>query len=404
MTATTPPATETAIIKRASPEVELLLLCARASVGDEERRRIVELAASVVEWDAVLRLAGRHGLVPPLFMRVSEFCADAAPADALASLRDQFRRVSALNVYLSDELRQLLRLFAACGVEAMPYKGPALAVAAYGNVALRQFCDLDIIVRARSLDAAKEVLVERGYQPYGGLDDAQQSVVQRTQCNLAFTCDDDRTIVELHWEVAARGFSPALAAEELWARSGVAEFEGESVRALAPEDLLLALCIHGTKHVWERLGWLCDIARLVESSDELDWDALRQRAHEGGCSRMLALALALARDLLGARLPEEATMLIEQDAASRELCRIVASRLLSDADMQPGVRAYFRFQVAARERWRDRIRYCRYALSPTERDLAALRLPRSLSLIYYFLRPLRLAWTGGPPHLRAGKK
>jgi hypothetical protein len=404
MTFTSQFPTENAFSERASSEIELLLLCARATVGDEERARIVELAANVVEWDAVLRLAGRHGLVPPLFMRVSELCPDAVPPDALASLRDQFRRVSALNVYLSDELRQLLRLFAARGVEAIPYKGPALAVAAYGNVALRQFCDLDIIVRAHALDAAKDVLVECGYLPYGGLDDAQQSIVRRTQCNLAFTRDDDRTIVELHWEVAARGFTPALAAEELWARSRVAEFEGECVRALSPEDLLLALCVHGTKHVWERLGWLCDIARLVESNGELDWGVLLGRAHKGGGTRMLTVAVALARDWFGARLPEEATGLIERDAAARELCRIVASRLLANVDAQSGVRAYFRFQFAARERWRDKMRYCRYALSPTERDLASLRLPRRLSFIYYLLRPLRLAWTGGPPHLRAGKK
>lgn len=389
---------------RASTEVELLLLCARTSVDDEERRRIADLAARAVEWETLLRLAGRHGLVPLLFTRISELCPAAIPTDALANLRDQFRRVSAMSVYLSGELRQLLRLFAARGVEAMPYKGPALAIAAYGNVALRQFCDLDIIVRAHSLDAARDALVERGYQPYGELNDAQQSVVRRTQCNLAFTRDDERTIVELHWEVAARGFSRVLGAEELWARSRAAEFEGESVRALAPEDLLLALCVHGTKHVWERLGWLCDIARLIETSNGLDWDLLLRRASEGGCSRMLAVALSLARELFGARLPEEAAELIARDAASRELCRVVASRLLSNADERAGVRAYFRFQTGARERWRDKLRYCRYALAPTERDLAPLRLPRSLSFVYYFLRPLRMAWTGGPAHLRVGKK
>lgn len=389
--------------ERAAPEVELLLLCARSSLDAAAERRVAELSAGGVEWGKVASLAWRHGLLPLLFKRVGESCADSIPADALASLREQFARASALSVYLSGELRRLLQLFRARGVEAMPYKGPALALAAYGDVRLRQFCDLDIVVRARDTEAAIDALSSRGFAPYGDLDAARQSVVRRTQHNLAFTRDRDRTVVELHWEVAKRGFSRAVAAEGLWARSRACEFEGAPTRAPAPEDLLLALCVHGTKHVWERLGWLCDIARLVERETELDWRTVVARARAGGCARMLAVALDLARSLFGAPLPREAELMIESDAAARELSLRIASRLLTAEGSPPGAREYFLFQLRAREGWADRARYCVFSLRPTERDLK-LALPRRLSFVYYVLRPLRMALTGGPPHLRAGKK
>ncbi|MCA1817561.1 MAG: nucleotidyltransferase family protein [Acidobacteria bacterium] len=396
-------AEEKTLTASASPEVELLLLCGRPSLDAQAKARLVKLSARGVEWGEVSDLAWRHGLVPLLFARLSEFCRGVVPGDVLASVREQFARASALNVYLSDELRRLLRLFAERGVEAMPYKGPALAVAAYGDVRLRQFCDLDIVVRARDTDTAIDALGSRGFAPYGDLDAARQAFVRRTQHNLAFTRDRDRTVVELHWDVASRGFSRAVEAEGLWARSRAGEFEGVPARALAPEDLLLALCVHGTKHVWERLGWLCDIARLVEREAELDWRLIAARAREGGCARMLAVALDLARELFGADLPRGAELLIESDASARKLSRRLAPRLLTAEGLRPGAREYFLFQLRARERRADRARYIVFALRPTERDLT-MALPRRLSFVYYLLRPLRMAWTGGPPHLRAGKK
>jgi len=53
------------------------------------------------------------------------------------------------NFFLTKELLELLTLFEAHCIPASPYKGPALAIMAYGNLALRQFSDLNILVHKR---------------------------------------------------------------------------------------------------------------------------------------------------------------------------------------------------------------------------------------------------------------
>ncbi|HEY3839236.1 MAG TPA: nucleotidyltransferase family protein, partial [Bryobacteraceae bacterium] len=63
------------------------------------------------------------------------------------------------NMTLTAELFRILGLFNKSGIEVIPFKGPTLAVAAYGDLSLRMFADLDILVSEQDLDAAVDTLV-----------------------------------------------------------------------------------------------------------------------------------------------------------------------------------------------------------------------------------------------------
>lgn len=384
------------------PEVELLLLCARAELRDGDARRIGELIAGGLDWDAFVDGTLRHALVPLVHLHLSAPGVPKLPSEAAARLRDLARRMAALNSYHAGELRGLLGEFAARGVEAIPYKGPALALEAYGRIGLRQFCDLDVIVRPHDLSAASDTLRQRGYAPYRDLGEAQLALMLRTQCNVPFTRDLDRSVVELHWDVCARDFARPLATEDLWARSRVSEFEGAKSRSLATEDLLLALCVHGSKHRWEQLSWVCDVAQLLGKNPNLRGGELIERATRGGVRRMLLLGLRLAHELLDAPLISGLREAVAADKASARLAASVCDDIYGRGGAVSGVGGYFGFQWAARERASDKLRYCRYALHPTDEDLAAHALPRPLAFAYYALRPLRMLWTGGPASLRRG--
>jgi hypothetical protein len=173
---------------------------------------------------------------------------------------------------------------------------------------------------------------------------------------------------------------------------------GGEVKGLAPEDLLLALAVHGTKHLWERLAWVCDVAALVNSRPEPDWDFVFRRARESRVERMLHLALRLARGLLGAELP--AGLLAEAgDPAVARLAAEVVSAHFGGAGHEPaGFVRNVRFNMRARPRLREKAAYLRFIFTPTDGDLTAVSLPAGVSFLYYFLRPLRLALKGGDGH------
>jgi hypothetical protein len=382
------------------PEIELFLCCARTRMDEGHVARLHQLLDGALDWDFILGFAESHSLIPLLYFHLHARAPEKIPPHVYEKLREQFRRISALNMYLSGELRRLLKLFATHDIAAIPYKGPALAAQAYGNIALRHFGDLDILVRQRDVLRVMKLLVAEGYELHPPLNGVQQALMLRTQCNLPFTRDAHRLIVEIHWRVSARLFSSPLDEDALWENLRTDTFEKTQINALAPEDLLLSLCVHGAKHLWERLSWITDIAQLLEVHTDLNWPGLLERARRTGTERMLLLGLHVAHDLLGARLPEQVEVQLQADPEIARLADQIYARLFAGGDEASGMSGYFIFQLKARRRLRDKFNYCRYVVSPTEEDLTLLSLPAPLSFIYYLLRPLRMLWTGGPSHLQ----
>src|SRR2546421_2242639 len=297
----------------ARPENELLLLCARAGVGEDDAARIKSLAAEALDWNYLFRLAQRHAVLPLLHRNISEHARDFAPQPFRQKLRDKFRENATRNLLLAGELVRIAQLFESEGVPVLAYKGPALAVSAYGDLSLRRFVDLDIVVRARDVRRAGELLRSLGFRLSDGLSESQEKFLLRRQHNIAYTRDAGRFIVELHWGLASEKFAELPVGEDVWERAGTLAFGGDEVRCLSAEDLLLALCVHGAKHLWERLAGGCDVAELLNSRAGLDWGGVLRRAQDTHTERMLLLCLRLPNRPLGAALPESMREAIQAD-------------------------------------------------------------------------------------------
>ncbi|PYS79053.1 MAG: hypothetical protein DMF66_04080 [Acidobacteria bacterium] len=372
-------------------EHELLLLCARTCVGGEAAERIKALAREELDWDYLVSLARRHAVLPLLHRQLCAHAGDSVPRAVRQSLGEKFRDNAARNLLLAGELVRITNLLEAGGVTALAYKGPSLAASAYGDLSLRRFLDLDIIVRRRDVPRAKELLRSLGFIVPGGLSRSQENVLLRSQHNLALTRDGGRLTVELHWGVASRRFAAVPLGEGVWSRAVAVSVCGGEVKTLSPEDLLVALCVHGTKHFWERLAWVCDVAELLNSRPNLDWPFALRLARDSHVERMLLLGLRLASGLLGASLPEGLPRLALADAAVARLSGEVAARMFDGAEFEPlSIVRGVRFNLRARRRLLEKARYFRFILTPTDGDLIALRLPAGLTFAYYLLRPLRL--------------
>lgn len=79
--------------------------------------------------------------------------------------------------------------------------------------------------------------------------------------------------------------------------------------------------MHSSKHAhpWSRLLWICDVARLIARSNELNWSAAIREAKRTGLCRPLGLGVHLAHRVCGAAVPAAALRQFERDAAA---CRL----------------------------------------------------------------------------------
>ena len=376
-------------------EVALLLCCARTIKSAELDARIKDLLSKGMHWEYLMRMAQRHGVVQLLAWHLNAAHHENIPEKVTHSLREHFRANTLQNLVKTRELLELLDAFEAHGISAVPYKGPVLAAAAYGNVALRQFGDLDILVHRRDVYEAEEVLVSLGYRPQHSLGRTQKEAFLRSRIEHVFTSADGDSIVELHWGIAERELSFPLDVERLWERLEVVPLGGREVPIFSAEDSLLILCAHGSKHLWERLGWVCDVAELVHSHPELVWEQSFVQARALGGERMLLLGLFLARELLRLDLPAWVSAKADADLTVRALATKITERLFCEGHGTSSLLEDSYFQpmyLEMRERVSDKVRYCvRKATTQTVEDWNLLSLPKLLSFLYLPLRLVRLA-------------
>jgi hypothetical protein len=160
-------------------------------------------------------------------------------------------------------LLTLLQRLERQSIAAIPLKGPVLAASVYGHIALRQCGDLDILVPQRHVLQAKESLISEGYRPMRQFGDAQEAAHLQSFHAYSLVREDGRAAVDLHWTVMPSYFAVPLDPKGLWERLEPIDLMGTAVLSLPLEDVRLFLCIHGFKHGWERLGWICDVAELL---------------------------------------------------------------------------------------------------------------------------------------------
>jgi hypothetical protein len=370
-------------------ENEALLLCARLELAADEVARLRELITGNLDWDYVYKLARRHSLVPLVFSQLDAPVKEFVPPEVLQRFRKNYQENAARNLIFANELTSLLKALADVGVDAIVFKGPALAVSAYGDLALRRFVDLDVMVRRADVARAIEVISDNGYTSGRLLNAEQQELLVRTQHNLQFK--RERLIVELHWQVSSDLFASSVTAEELWQNLKTVQLNKTEVKTLATEDLLFALCVHGSRHLWQRLAWICDLDRIIATGENIDWPRLMNRARKAKAERMFLLGPALAARLLGTRLPDAVTKAIANDRQIAAIGDEIYERLFDGTEQQPHrLGTIFHYNYRIRSDWRSRMRYCRHILAPTDSDLQSVRLSKPLHFVYYLLRPLRL--------------
>jgi hypothetical protein len=373
-----------------SPELELLLACARSRMDDATARRARELTEQPLDWDYLVKTSSRHGLLPLLYSNLKASRA-GVPENHLERLRDLFQKNAVRSVVLTEELHRILDLFQSEDIRAMPYKGPSIANSIYGHLALRQFADLDILVRRQDVWHCQQLLISMGYQPHFEITQRQLPAFLKLGYVQMFTRDKGRSIVELHWAIASRFFMFPLDVDRLLGRLVPMDLMGKKVLAPAPDDLLLILCAHGAKDLWERLEWVCGIAELIQVHD-INWEVVRQQARELGAERTLFLGLLLAKEIFGARLPEAVAADIAAQPVIEGLAKQVTQNLLSGKAVSSGLRKMILFHIRTKERPVDRLRYClRLLFTTTPVDWEILALPPALSFLYPFIRPFRLA-------------
>jgi hypothetical protein len=374
-------------------EMELLLCCAHTRTNPEMSQQIREAARKEIDWLQFIRLALRHDTLSLIYWNLQRICPDIVPSGVLEPLRARHEAEAAEARLLAKELVEILGFLDSHGIPAVPFKGPALAVRLYGDLSLRGFGDLDIMICERDVVRARRLLIDRGYAPASvQTGDLNQFLLEHNE--LLLYRADGRVRVDLHWRFTSRAACLAEDPERFLQHVETISIEGQQVRSLPLETYLLVLSMHAAKHRWVQLKFICDIAEILAVPD-LDWHFVVQEAEDLGLKRALGTGLLLAQGLLGASVPPKLAQDLRIDRAAKALVAQACTHLFAEPGERWGLQGGITCQLEIRERVRDRtkilLRYFVHKLRPSDRDRWFLPMPRFLSIAYYIVRPVRLA-------------
>src|SRR5208283_3141387 len=285
-------------------EVDLLLSCARTEITPEISDRIRAIVRTGIDWIALIRLAMHHDVMPLLYRNLQKICPESVPENVLRPLRNRYYVQAAQARRRTGELARILPLFEEHDILAVPYKGPVLAQRLYGDLSLREFGDLDIMILERDVPRAKDLIQHLGYEVIFLKDTDQLAEHVRANRELIFNHRSDGTRLELHWRFALQSLCVRHDPERFLQRFERIWLAGAQVPSLPLEVYFLILSLHATKHKWRQLKLICDIAEILGHCD-LDWRYVLREADDQGLKRMLAVGALLAEDSLEVVIPAE---------------------------------------------------------------------------------------------------
>ncbi len=305
------------------------------------------------DWNAVLDFADSHRVVPAFREALRKHAANLIPAEPMRALDARFRTNAQQNLILATELLRLTKLFVEKELTVFPFKGPVLAVQAFDDLTMRQSGDLDFFVAPDEAWQAAKLLLDEGYTsdpPLHHVHFSRSHMRGRRELNFMRKWGHAEIHVELKWR--AGEFHMPWSFDT--SKTEHVNIAGGTVRTFSHAETFFYLCHHGSRHMWQRLSWIQDIASLLAMSGDALWRLMLRESTERGCRRNLLIASTLAQQLCGSELPEPVSKAVRRDSVALNSARKLVPWILS-SDQKPLFKHYHSFHVRSRERLRDRV-------------------------------------------------
>lgn len=293
-----------------------LRLCLTEQEGAEEQlRRVVERDAL----DGLAEAARQHRVEGYVYRRLRGL--DDSLSD-LPELGDRYLRAAGNHLRVLADLAAAGRALDRAGITWLVVKGPVLAELLHENPGLRPYADLDLVVPGEQLGGAVAALEAAGCRTL----DRNWALLHGEMKGELHSVAPMGTVIDLHWHLIherhVRNFFRVPMAD-LFARARSVELNGQSVRTLDPVDTVLHLGLHTMLSGADRLLWFKDLERAVAADG--DWDRLICRAEQWRAGLALGTALATARRLVAAPIPERVVRSLASSPAWRALARVAAT-------------------------------------------------------------------------------
>ncbi|MCP3901726.1 MAG: nucleotidyltransferase family protein [Desulfobacteraceae bacterium] len=361
------------------------------STHPNNKRDFDKSELDLIDWEKFFKIAISNNLILLVYFCIKNN--EQISDDIINRLKQYYYSIIKRNLVFSNELIKIIKLFDTNNIQSLPFKGPVLSYFVYGSIFNRSFADLDILVSEKDLWRAYNLLISFGYSPL--LELSEESICQYmvTEHEMPFR-KEGIGIVELHWELSSMYLNSQVKFKKIRQYIIDSTYESYDINNLSNEFLIVYLCIHGNKHQWDSIEQVTSISWIIENNKTMDWDKVFRLAKELQCVTMLFVGLNLAKKLYNIELADTIYKYIDNNSKIDYLTNTIIRYVPDDSQLDSisDNKRFTSYHLSIRDSLFDKIRYLlRLLFIPTREDWNIFNLPRRLFLLYWILRPARLA-------------
>jgi hypothetical protein len=189
-------------------------------------------------------------------------------------------------------------------------KGIYLSEWLYQDIGLRQFSDIDLLVKEEDGEKCLAVLAELSYRKSenGNLSELVESQLKLNRVHYPPMILNGVSI-EIHLKLHSKNENYHVIVPKLWENAIPVVLHGVQIHALAINDLLIHLCLHLDKHF--RIGhvqFTCfnDITNILERySGTIDWQAFTETCQYYNCEEVVSKYLVMIHTYMNASVSDD---------------------------------------------------------------------------------------------------
>jgi hypothetical protein len=288
-------------------EDELILSSVKIHSTAKELEQLNNLIPQITDWNYLITTIIERGIAPLLFKQLPLLSnRSLIPNNIQSSLQYAYYRTLSRSMVLYETFKKVAIAFNSAGIQVIALKGIYLSEWLYQDIALRQFSDIDLLVKEEDGLKCLSILTEMGYKPYDS--NVTEFIGSKSEIIHYPPMVLDGISIEIHLKLHRDSEKYQIQIDEFWKNAIPVIINQTPVYAFNNLDLLIHLCIHLDKHFHEgHVQFTCfnDITNLLEKvADTFNWEEFINTCRLHQCEDVVFMYIVMVHKYIHATVPE----------------------------------------------------------------------------------------------------
>lgn len=333
-----------------------------------------------------------HGVFPLVYNTLKIYDS-LLPNEKLSYMKKIYMDIVKENMLMTSELIKVMKLFEENDIKAIPFKGPVLSQVAYGDVISRQYVDLDILVKDKDLVKAYDLLEYNDFNSELEKKFFKNQLFLEKNSDISFYNSRKNITIELHWKLFAKQFLSNINITNIFNKKEHLYINKNKINIFQNELLIVYLCMHGSKHCWERIEWILDIDKMIRNAENINWELVFYLAEKNYCTKMLKLGLFISNHIFDSPIPNDVLIKIEEQYFYKKMDYVlneISNINIYKSEFQKNL-STFKFTYNLNDNIYEKIKFIKRTFFELSHiDVRFIDLNKNFYFIYYLIKPFRL--------------